>query len=233
MAGKKPKKGHPPPAATVGGGSATAFGVLARSLMAIGLVAAVVAGVSWVGDQAGARVADRDRYQTPVADIRVEPPPGTDRVAFLSEVRHLGRLPATVSAVDPQTPATLAAAFARHPWVERVESISVAADRSITAKLIHRLPTLAVRVTLDLDLRVVDRTGVLLPPGTPSTGLPELRPPVPASTAKPGERWADDTVTRAAALADEHRARKLTRIEKSPTGWRLLPESGPALVVRF
>lgn len=232
MAGKKPKRGHPPPAAT-GGGSATAFGVLAKSLLAVGLVAGVVAGVSWVGDRAGARVADRDRYQTPVADVRVDPPPGTDRAAFLSEVRHLGKLPATVSAVDPQTPATLASAFARHPWVERVEAVTVAADRTITARLVYRLPTLAVRVTLDLDPRVVDRNGVLLPPGTPIAGLPELRPPVPAPAARPGERWADEAVTRAAELAHEHRAKKLVRVEKTPAGWRLLPETGPALVVRF
>ena len=136
MAAKRPRKGYPP--AAVGGGRGTAFRVLVRSLVAVGIVAGVVAAVSWVGDRAGAKVADRDRYQVPVADIKCEPPPGSVRAAFLSEVRHLGQLPAAVSAVDPRTPATLAAAFARHPWVERVDGVTIAPDRSVTAALTDR-----------------------------------------------------------------------------------------------
>ncbi len=231
MAGKKPKPSARPNPAGVGGGSGTVFRVLARSLLAVGIVVAVVAAVSWLGDKSGQQVAGRDRYLVPVADVKCDPPPGVERAAFLSEVRHLGQLPASLSAVDPQTPATLAAAFARHPWVERVDTVNIAPDRTVTAGLTFRTPTLAVRVTQDLDMRVVDRHGVLIPAA--ADGLPVLTPTVPPPVPKPGEKWAGEVVPRAAELADQHRARRLVRVEKSAAGWRLLPADGPALLVRF
>jgi hypothetical protein len=231
MAGKKPKPTARPSPAAVGGGSGTVFGVLLRSLLAVGIVAAVVAGVNWLGDHAGQKVADRDRYQTAVADIRCDAPPGSERAAFLSEVRHLGPLPAAVSAVDPQTPVTLAAAFARHPWVEKVDGVTVAPDRTVTAALTFRTPTLAVRVDRDPEPRVVDRHAVLIPAS--ADGLPVLTPAMLPPVPKPGEKWAGEVVPRAAELADQHRSRRLLRVEKTAAGWRLVPTDGAALVVRF
>lgn len=234
MPAKKPRKATPPPPAATGVGRAVAAGVVLRSLLAVGIVVAVVAGVSWVGDKAGVRVADRERYQVPVAGIACDPPPGVELAAFLTEVRHLGKLPATVSAVDPATPALLAAAFARHPWVERVDGVTVSPDRTVAAALTFRVPTLAVRVTNDLDVRVVDRAGVLLPPGTPHAGLPVLTPTVQPAAVQPGERWPGEVVPRAAELADQHRDRKLVQVEKLPAaGWRLLPADGRPLRVSF
>ena len=228
MAGKRASKTRATPPPSAGG---TVFAVLARSLLAVGMVVAVVAAVSWLGDRAGQRVADQPRYQSAVADIRCEPPPGTERAAFLSEVRHLGGLPEAVSAVDPQTPATLAAAFARHPWVEAVDGVTVAADRTVTVGLTFRTPTLAVRVAGDLDAKVVDRRGVLLP--APADGLPVLTPSVPPPAPKAGEKWPGEVVTRAAELADQHRAQRLLRVEKVSDGWRLVRAEGRPLVVRF
>ena len=43
----------------------------------------------------------RGRYTVPFADVTCDAPPGTDRSAFLAEVRALGRLPETVQAVSP------------------------------------------------------------------------------------------------------------------------------------
>jgi hypothetical protein len=43
--------------------------------------------------------------------------------------------------------------------------------------------------------------------------------------------WDDPTVKRAAELAETHRAQRLTRIEKTDKGWRLVRKAGPALIV--
>jgi hypothetical protein len=228
MAGKKPK---PAPAPA---GHGTAARVLARSLLAVGLVGAVVGLIRWVGDQAGEAVADRPRYQVSVADLRCPVPPGVDPAAFLTEVRFLGQLPATVSAVAADTPQALTTAFARHPWVERVDGVAVGPDRTISVGLTFRTPTLTVRVRAELDERVVDRGGVLLPPGTATAGLPVLTPSEQPPGIRPGERWPGEVVPRAAELADQHRGRRLVRVERLPGGgWRLLPAEGNPLRVSF
>jgi hypothetical protein len=205
-------------------------GVAAKGLFALGLVVAAVAGVAWLGDRAGEQVADRPRYTARVADIRCDAPPGTDRAAFLTEVRYLANLPETMQVVDPALRDTLSAAFARHPWVAEVAEVAVEPDGAVSVGLKFRTPVLAVRVSGEADPRVVAKSGVLLPSSAPATGLALLVTKVLPPTRPAGEVWPDPTVTRAAELAELHKPRQ---IEKTDKGWRLTRDSGPPLIVSW
>lgn len=229
MAGKRKKAGGRPPVEAPSD-RLRLLGIAAKSLGALGIVAAVVAAVAFLGQQAGEQVAHRDRYAVRVADIACEPPPGRDRATFLTEVRYLASLPETVQAVDPQLKPTLAAAFATHPWVAAVTGVGVGTDGSIQVGLRFRVPVLAVPVVGDMDLRLVDAGGVLLPLGGDPAGLPTLSPDVPPPTTPAGVVWSNPTVTRAAELADRY---KPARIEKSAKGWRLTKSDGQVLVVSW
>jgi hypothetical protein len=223
-----PNRKKPKPNAGPGRLTLAATGL--KAVLALGLVAAVVAGITTVGGEAGRRVADRDRYAVRVADLACDAPPGTDRVTFLAEVRYLGELPETVQSVDPGLPGRLTAAFRRHPWVADVTGVTVGADGRVSVGLRFRVPVLAVAVRGEAEPRAVDRSGVLLPPGA-GAGLPVLAPPVPPPTRPAGEVWDDPTVKRAAELAELHRDQRLTRVERTAKGWRLVRETGPALIV--
>ncbi len=205
-------------------------GVVAKGLLALGLVAAAVAGVVWLGERAGERVADRPRYAARVADIRCEAPPGTDRAAFLTEVRYLAKLPETIQVVDPALRETLVRAFAQHPWVAEVAEVAVESDGGVAVGLKFRTPVLAVRVSGETEPRVVAKAGVLLPPSASATGLPLLITRVLPPTRPAGEIWPDPTVTRAAELAELHKPRQ---IEKTDKGWRLTRDTGPPLIVSW
>jgi hypothetical protein len=210
-------------------GRATLVGIAVKGLLALGLVGGVVYAVAWLGGRAGERVAGRDRYAVRIADIACDAPPGKDRPTFLTEVRYLAGLPETVQAVDPKLPEQLTAAFARHPWVAEVVGVTVEADSTVRVDLRFRVPVLIVRAFGDSEVRLVDRGGVLLPPGAP-------RPPTELANAvlpprRPaGEVWNDPTVTRAAELATEYKPR---RIEKTAREWRLTLDSGKVLLVSW
>jgi cell division septal protein FtsQ len=210
-------------------GRATLVGIVVKGLLALALVGGVVYTVAWLGGRAGERVVGRDRYAVRVADVACDAPPGKDRPTFLTEVRYLANLPETVQVVDPKLPEQLAAAFARHPWVAEVVAVKVEPDATVRVDLRFRVPVLAVRVIGDSEVRTVDRTGVLLPPG--ATGpLTELANPVLAPKRPAGEVWNDPTVRRAAELAAEHTPR---RVEKTAREWRLTLDSGKVLLVSW
>lgn len=231
MAGKraKPKPGKPP---TEGGpGGLTVVATLLKSALAVGLVASVVATVVWLGGQAGQQVADNPRYAVRFADIQCDAPPGSDRTAFLAEVRPLGPFPESVQAVDAELSAKLAAGFAKHPWVEGVAGVAVTADRGVRVGLVFRTPALAVRVIGEPDARVVDRGTVLLPATATIDGLPVLSTPVFPPETPAGKVWDDPTVRRAVELAVMYRDQKLARVKRIDKGWRLTTAAGKVLTV--
>jgi hypothetical protein len=228
MAAKRPK---PKPGSRPAAGRLTMAATVAKSLLAVGLVAAVVAAVVWLGGRAGQQVADNPRYAVRFADIQCDAPPGADRSAFLAEVRPLGPFAETVQVVDPELPAALAAGFGQHPWVESVSGITVTADRQLRVNLVFRTPALVVKVIGEKEMRVVDRHAVLLPLTASADGLPVLSPPVFAPATPAGRLWDDPLVRRAVELAEMHRDRKLTKVERIDKGWRLTPAAGKPLLV--
>jgi len=227
MAGKKAKAKNPPQPAPGPNRWVLAW-VATKVLFALAFVVGTVAAIAWIGGVAGERVSGNERYSVRVAEIHCDAPSGTDRSTFLTEVRYLADLPETVQNVDPELAKKLSLAFARHPWVQSVNGVRVEPNGAIHVDLTFRTPVLAVTVIGEKDLRVVDKTAVLLPAGASSANLPLLVVPVLPPQKSAGEVWDDPTVKRAAELAEAHKPK---RIEKTDKGWRLIRDNGPPLLV--
>jgi hypothetical protein len=212
------------PKATPPKSSPTLFGIGFKAALTVALGIALLTTLVTLSRQAGTAVADRPRYQVPVSSIVCDTPPGSERVAFLAEVRTVANLPETLSAVAEDTPPTLVAAFAKHPWVAGVPRVTVRPDRTIHVELQFRTPVLAVRLAGDPILRTLDATGVLLP----LSPVPDRLPVLAGEYAK-----ADPVLTRAVEITVMLKDRKPRRIEKTKAGWRVVTESGPALELPY
>jgi hypothetical protein len=210
----------PKPAATPAKSGPTLFGIGFKAALTVAIGIGLLAALVTLSQRAGDAVADRPRYQVPVSAIECDAPPGTDRAAFLAEVRTIAGLPETVSGVAADTLPLLAAAFARHPWVSDVVTVVIKPDRTIHVALRFRTPALAVRLTGEPILRTLDATGVLLP----VSPVPDLLPVLQGEYSH-----GDPALARAVEIAVMLKDRKPRRIEKTKNGWRVVPESGPAL----
>ncbi len=160
--------------------------------------ALVLAGTVKVGDLARRHLRDDFRYTIPFGDIECSPPAALGRDEFLDEVRYLADAPARLRLLDDDLAGRLAGAFARHPWVERVESVEVRA-RQVRARLAFRRPVLAV--PHEGQLRAVDRNGVLLPAAAVTDGLPVYSGLAPPPCGPAGTPWGDEAVEEAARRA--------------------------------
>lgn len=212
---KRARKADPPPPAP------RRVRPFVAAVLTLGCAGAILLGVWWAGAEARRHLGPRDRYAVNFADIRLDPPPGTTREAFLAEVRYVNNVAPTVQALDPDLSAKLTAAFATHPWVVSVDGIEVEGSDAIRVKLTYRVPVLAV------GGRAVDAKGILLPARAPTAGLPELLGAVVPSEAVAGKPLSDD-VTRAAAVASEYKPRT---IERTQQGWQLVMPDGKKLSV--
>jgi len=228
----KPKPAGPPPAAAHPKRAAgPLLGVTLKVAVAASLIVGVLYAVVRLGESAGRQVAPRDRYTVNFTDLLVEPPPGLDRVTFLSEAQHLGNAPATLQAVDPDLPAALAAVFPKHPWVAEFVGVSVSPDAAVTVTLKYRVPVLLVAVAGEDEPRAVDRGANLLPPlPPPPADLPQLLTPRPAPTNPAGTPWPDEVVRRATDLALTYKPRTIKKTEKN---WKLTQPDGRVLVVGY
>jgi hypothetical protein len=201
------------------------YRALAAVALTLGCAAALLFGLSRLGDEARRGIGPRDRYAIPVSEVRCPAPPGLSREQFLSEVRYVGDTGPTVQLLDPDLRAKLTKAFKAHPWVLNVDAVRAEPPGAIEVDLTFRTPALAVRD--GTDARAVDTLGVLLPKGAPVVGLPELLGAV-APPGAAGVPWPDDAVRRAAALAAEYKPRE---IERTPQGFQLTMPDGKRLSV--
>ena len=200
---------------------------VAAVLFTLGAAAALLFGLSWLGDEARRGIGPRDRYAVRVADLRCAAPPNTARETFLAEVRYAADLPPTVQALDPDLARKLTAAFAAHPWVAGVDAVTVEPPDVITVALTFRKPALAV--PQPTGARAVDAKGVLLPTTAPTAGLPRLLTPAPLPADAPaGKPWPDEVVTSAAPVAASY---KPATIERTEQGWELIQPGGMKLMV--
>jgi len=145
------------------------------------------------------QLRDSDRYVMPFTDIECSPPPPQDRDEFLLEVRYRNEMPEQLHLLEADLASRLAAAFARHPWVEKVGQVKIEPPRRVLVRLTYRTPVLAV--WQGEQVRAVDRHGVLLPPTAKTEGLPAFpghaKPPVGSA----GMPWGDAAVEEAARSA--------------------------------
>jgi hypothetical protein len=197
------------------------------------LVALIVAacllllGLTVVGDATRTHIQDLDRYLLAFTEIECDPPPNQTRTDFLSEVQYLAGMPAQVRLLDDQLASRLAAAFAEHPWVERVEQVQVLPTHEIRARLLFRKPALAVKLSASSNpasLRVVDDQGVLLPTNAPADGLPTLSvdaKEAPGCAGKPWDTPAIDEASRIAGLCLPHKLLRFSTFLRTRDGWVL------------
>src|SRR5947209_5726907 len=97
-----------------------------RSCALIVLVAGVVGGVIWVGRWGLGQVRDQDRYLAALHDVECDVPEGMQKRDFLDEVQYHSQLPDRLNVLDDELPARLRKAFARHPWVDKVDNVTIA-----------------------------------------------------------------------------------------------------------
>jgi hypothetical protein len=177
------------------------MGKLLLRVLAAPLVAAIfLVALLALGQAARDHLRQDDRYAFAFADVDCLPPPGQDRSAFLGEVQYLGSLPDRLRLLDDGLAGRLAEAFARHPWVERVEKVELAPPARVRVVLVYRRPVLAVPV--GGRQRAVDGHGVLLPPSAATDGLPAYRGKAPPPRGPAGTAWGDPAVEEAARAAD-------------------------------
>ncbi len=138
--------------------------------------------------------------QIPFNRIEHPPLPAYVPATFLAEVRALGRFPEVLDTGQSDLPARLGMAFARHPWVEKVERVQVLAPGRVRAELRFRTP--AARIAHEGRTFLLDRHGVILPPiSDGSSHLLEIRGVRTAPAGLPGQRWGDPAVETAAEVA--------------------------------
>jgi hypothetical protein len=187
--------------------SASPVGRLAGWLLVWALpvlgVAAVLAGIFFLGKEARDHLRGSDRYTVAFADMDCQPPAGMRREDFLAEVQYLAEVPEPMRLLDDGLPPRLAAAFARHPWVERVERVEIVPPRQVRVRLVYRRPVLAV--TVAGRTRAVDAHGILLPATTVTQGLTVFSGQAPPPAGPAGTRWGDAAVEAAARAAASSR----------------------------
>jgi hypothetical protein len=169
--------------------------IVVPAALAVALLLALIA----LGRAARERLRTEDRYFIALADIDCPSPPGLERGKFLDEVRYLSNLPARLPTLDDALSSRLSAAFALHPWVEKVDEATVTPGR-VRVRLTFRTPALVVPQS-DGPC-VVDGRAVLLPAGASATGLLVLHGKVTALAAVAGETWDEPSIKAAAAVAD-------------------------------
>jgi hypothetical protein len=162
-------------------------------LLAVGLV---LAGLILVGNLAREHLRPRERYTLPFGDIDCLPPPGQSRAEFLDEVQYFASAPAALRLLDEDLPARLAEWFGRHPWVEKVEGVAIAAPRGVRVKLLYRTPVLSVRWAG--SVHAVDAHGIRLPARAPTEGLPVYSGHAAGPAGPAGTPWGDVAVEEAA-----------------------------------
>jgi hypothetical protein len=197
-----------------------ALQIAAPALLALG----VILGLGWLGQWARERLATRVEYQTAFADIDCPAPPDVTKADFLGEVQYLAGLPDRFSVLEPGLPNRLAAAFARHPWVESVERVEVVPPRQLCVRLRFRTPVLRVRPTEGAPV-VVDAVGVWLP-DRPKDALPEFTADgLPGPKGSRGAVYGQTDVEAAARLAAYCRGLGdhclLQRLDLGPEGFTL------------
>jgi hypothetical protein len=198
-------------------------------LVAVGAgVGVVLLGLAALHRMTRDRLGDLDRSTAAFSDIDCPAPPNQDRADFLAEVQYLADMPARLRLLDEDLPSGLAAAFARHPWVEEVERVEIRPPRSVRVQPRYRIPVLAVRADEGGHVRAVDSRGVVLPSRAPLDGLPTLTAATRLGAA--GKPWGDPLVegaARTAALLREDQARlRLTVFENGPKGLTLKTAAG-------
>jgi len=166
------------------------------------------------------RLRSEDRYFVALADVDCPTPPGLERGEFLGEVQYLSHLPDRLPTLDDELPSRLSAAFALHPWVEKVDEAVVTPGR-VRIRLTVRAPTLVVPPAD--GARVCGRSWRAVTGWGFDQRFAGFAWQGPRPDSGRGSDWDDPSVTAAAAVAELLRPHQevlgLNEIEVGEGGW--------------
>ncbi|HMC89397.1 MAG TPA: hypothetical protein VKI17_07605, partial [Gemmataceae bacterium] len=111
-------------------------GLLPGLFLVLGLGLFLLA-ITQAGKLTRDQVKDWDRFTIAVTDLQCTPPPFAQRDAFLAEVKDIASLPERLQVLDKELAERLADAFARHPYVERVERVRVLLPHEVDINLVY------------------------------------------------------------------------------------------------
>jgi hypothetical protein len=106
-------------------------GTLLRILATACAAALVIGGIFAAGHWLKDDVRRDQRYRFSVRDVECEPPAGSTREHFLSEVHYYGQLPETMNVLDEDLSPRLREAFGKHPKVKRIKEINITAPNRV------------------------------------------------------------------------------------------------------
>ncbi len=172
---------------------------------------AIVLAVGYVGHMAWQHflpaIARHPQFQITAENIHITPPPAWIRVDVREEVLRDSGLMGKLSVIDDhqRLQQRVRDAFAFHPWVAAVGQIKIDLPASLEIELQYRQPVAAVEAVdrETVSYLPVDAQGVRLPDTDFSDYERRALPRISGVTGLPsvGERWNDERVTSAAALA--------------------------------
>jgi hypothetical protein len=148
-------------------------------------------------------LTSHSEYQFPLDQVQVNPPHRWVPATLLDEVLEQSGLPRSVSLLEGDVARDVAAAFAAHPWVRRVESVRITNEPGMRIVMEYRTPVAFVRT--QHGFYPVDEEAILLPPVDFSLSdtrrLPVIRNVATLPRGEAGHRWEDTVVLSAARLA--------------------------------
>jgi hypothetical protein len=147
----------------------------------------------------------RSEYRLRAAQIQITQTPHWVPHNLVEQVIEKADLPAEMSLLDENLTREIAGAFALHPWVEEVVSVTKSFPAMVEVKLNYRRPVAMVQVKQ--GLYPIDVHGVLLPPQDFSAAdartYPQILDVLSTPQGPAGSDWGDPVVAEAARLASE------------------------------
>jgi hypothetical protein len=171
------------------------------------VIVALSAGTCYLAwQEVGPHVLASAKYQVDADQINVAPPPPPwVHSEIKSDVLRDARVDGPLSLVDRELTVRLAAAFAAHPWVARVERVSKRYPSGVDVTIAYRRPTAMVEVQDGAGGLPVDGEGVLLPTKDFSADDAQTYPRIGEIHSTPagnvGQSWGDPAVAGAAQVA--------------------------------
>lgn len=153
-------------------------------------------------------IAQHPQFQITAENVYITAPPSWIRADVKAEVLRDAGLLGKLSVIDDheRLQKRVRDAFTFHPWVAAVHQIRIDLPASLHIELEYRRPVAAVEAVdrETVSYLPIDASGVRLPDEDFSDFERRALPRVTGVTGVPsvGERWNDDRVTNAAALAD-------------------------------
>ena len=152
-------------------------------------------------------IAHHPQFQITAENVHVTPPPAWVRTDVKAEVLRDSGLVGNLSVIDDhqRLQQRVREAFAFHPWVAAVGRIQIDLPASLEVELQYRRPVAAVEA-VDREMvsyLPIDAAGVRLPDKDFSDYERRALPRITGVAGVPsvGDRWPDERVTNAAALA--------------------------------